>query len=165
MLDRRDELSAVAEASATDVESPEAAVLALYDTISGPAGQERDWDRLRSLFDPRARFLIGRWLDGSDPSDEAIYEWDLTAFAIEGRQYWLEHGFWERQLVARTVRFGNVAHVLSSYESRVGSQESEPVGRGVNSVQLIRYARRWWIVSVLWDVESTTAPMPPDLEG
>ncbi|MGH7712411.1 MAG: hypothetical protein ACREOG_14065, partial [Gemmatimonadaceae bacterium] len=30
-----------------DVASPEAIVKAVYDVISGPAGQKRDWDRMR----------------------------------------------------------------------------------------------------------------------
>jgi hypothetical protein len=32
------------------VESIDAIITALYDVISGPAGEKRDWDRMRSLF-------------------------------------------------------------------------------------------------------------------
>ncbi len=45
------------EARPGDVGSPEQIVAALYDTISGPAGQKRDWDRLRSLFIPGGRLM------------------------------------------------------------------------------------------------------------
>ena len=41
----------------SDVESVDAIVAAVYDVISGPAGQERDWDRMRSLFVPGARLI------------------------------------------------------------------------------------------------------------
>ncbi|MFB3112623.1 MAG: hypothetical protein ACE10G_11370, partial [Gemmatimonadales bacterium] len=39
-------------ADPADVESVDAIVAAVYDVISGAAGQERDWDRMRSLFIP-----------------------------------------------------------------------------------------------------------------
>ena len=37
---------------AADVATPEAAVQAIYAVISGPAGQPRDWARMRGLFVP-----------------------------------------------------------------------------------------------------------------
>src|ERR1044071_8801989 len=40
-----------------DVSSPEAIVAAVYDVISGPAGQKRYWDRVRTLFVPDARMI------------------------------------------------------------------------------------------------------------
>ena len=40
-----------------DVSSPEAIVAAVYDVISGPAGQKRNWDRMRTLFVPDARMI------------------------------------------------------------------------------------------------------------
>src|SRR5271169_2238910 len=39
-----------------DVKSRDAIVAALYDSISGPAG-ERDWERFRSLFIPEAQLI------------------------------------------------------------------------------------------------------------
>ncbi|MCL7961140.1 MAG: hypothetical protein M8861_13185, partial [marine benthic group bacterium] len=41
--------------AAEDVESANAIIAAVYDVISGPAGAERDWDRMRSLFLPGAQ--------------------------------------------------------------------------------------------------------------
>ncbi|MBX3133021.1 MAG: hypothetical protein KF689_06500 [Gemmatimonadaceae bacterium] len=46
-------------AAAADVASIDAIIDALYASISGPAGQPRDWDRLRSLMAP-AELLRGR---------------------------------------------------------------------------------------------------------
>ena len=40
-----------------DVASVDAIVAAVYDVISGPAGEARDWDRFRSLFLPGARLI------------------------------------------------------------------------------------------------------------
>src|SRR2546423_13521655 len=44
-------------AKPADVKSMDAIIAALYDVISGPAGQKRDWDRMRSLFVPGARLI------------------------------------------------------------------------------------------------------------
>ena len=42
-------------ADPADVSSIDAIVAALYDVISGPAGEKRDWARFRSLFAPGER--------------------------------------------------------------------------------------------------------------
>src|SRR5437016_9378420 len=44
-------------AKPSDVASPEAILAAVYDVISGPATQKRDWDRFNSLFYPDARLI------------------------------------------------------------------------------------------------------------
>ena len=44
-------------ADTKDISSPEAIIAALYDVISGPAGQKRNWDRMRTLFVPDARMI------------------------------------------------------------------------------------------------------------
>ena len=40
-----------------DVASVDAIIDALYAVISGPAGEQRDWDRFRSLMLPEARLI------------------------------------------------------------------------------------------------------------
>src|SRR5215210_2090543 len=40
-----------------DVASIDGIIAALYDVISGPAGQKRNWDRMRTLFIPGARLI------------------------------------------------------------------------------------------------------------
>lgn len=167
MLDRTEDFknSTIGAADPADVASPEAAVTALYEAISGPRDTERDWERLRSLFDSQVRFLICRWRTDQGQAKDVVYEWDLEGFISEGRQHWLEHGFWEAELSARVEKYGNMAHVFSSYESRVGSEESEPVARGINSVQLLHHHGRWWITNIVWDIETPENPIPAELGG
>lgn len=157
--------SAAGGVSEADVETPEAVVTALYDAISGPAEskRERDWDRLRALLLPGARFVIARWPDEEGDPVEDLREWDVEGFIEDAKRFWRDEGFWERELGGRTERFGNVAHRISSYESLVGAEDAEPAARGVNSFQLIRYGGRWWITSVVWDVEADGRPIPGDL--
>jgi hypothetical protein len=34
--------------------------------------------------------------------------------------------------------------------------------RGVNSIQLWNDGRRWWVVSIFWENESTANPIPAE---
>ena len=53
-------------AAAADVSSIDGIVAALYDVISGPAGQSRNWDRMRTLFIPEGRLIAtGKRPDGT----------------------------------------------------------------------------------------------------
>src|SRR5215467_10106049 len=44
-------------ANPADVSSVNAIIAAVYDVISGPAGQTRNWDRMRTLFIPEAHMI------------------------------------------------------------------------------------------------------------
>jgi hypothetical protein len=145
-----------------DHRTPEAAVHALYDALSGPAEKDtsRDWDRLRSLLLPDARLRITRWPDEDGRPVEDIRAWDVDGFVATTRAMYQDQGFWERELWGRTERFGNIAHRISAYESVVGAEDADPVSRGVNSFQLVRYERGWWIAAVAWDIETPDHPLP-----
>jgi hypothetical protein len=145
----------------SDVSSPEAVVLALYETISGPAEseRERDWTRLRALLSPDATFRLVRWFYPDQVAEE-LRLWSVDEFIEAGKLFWRDAGFWERELWSRVEVFGNVAHVWSSYEGRVGSPDANPVTRGVNSFQLVHADGRWWLVSIAWDIETEDNRVP-----
>jgi hypothetical protein len=44
-----------------------------------------------------------------------------------------------------------VAHVLSAYETKSRRDAVGVLGRGLNSLQLVRVGNDWRIVSLLWD--------------
>lgn len=136
-----------------DVASPESLVAALYDVISGPADEERDWDRFRGLFLSDARLIMGRRPDGGPGAGEELAVADIEEFIPAATAQYAEDGFWEREIAGRVDRFGHVAHAWSTFETRVGSPDSEPVGQGINSVQMVREAGRWRIAAITWDVE------------
>jgi hypothetical protein len=70
-------------------------------------------------------------------------------------------GFYEKEVHRTTERFGNIAHVFSTYESRI--KENGPViARGVNSIELFWDGERWWIASAIWDEERPGKPMPAE---
>ena len=134
----------------------------MYDLLSGPAEdeRERDWDRFKALALPSARWLICHDWDEEGNHTPGLREWDTEGFVDDARRAYQSSGFWEREIWGRTERYGNIAHRFSTYESRVDSEDSEPVGRGINSVQLGRVDGRWWIAHVIWDSESSAQPIP-----
>lgn len=146
------------EADPGDVASQDAIVAALYDVISGPAGQARDWDRFHSLFIPEGARLIPT---GRAPDGTAGYTVLTPAGYIERAGRSLERdGFFEVEIGRVTQEFGNIAHVFSSYASRRTPDDPEPFSRGINSIQLLHDGERWWITTVLWDSERPDNPIP-----
>lgn len=145
-----------ADANPADVATIDAIILASYDVISGPAGEPRDWDRERSLFHPASRHLPTRPNErgGSDVISMTVDEFiDRTSDGFE------RNGFWETEITRLTERFGDIAHVFSTYAWRL--EEDGPVmGRGINSFQLVYDGGRWWIVSVFWSQEAPERPIP-----
>ena len=146
----------VSTAASADVASPEAIVAALYDVISGDAGVARDWDRFRSLFHPTARLMpIG------GPAGGPATLTPLTPDEYIARaEPFLMRGFHERETARRFERFGHMAHVFPTYDSRRAASDPDPFTRGINSIQLFQDGTRWWIVSVYWQGETPTIPIP-----
>lgn len=141
---------------AGDGASVDSLIAALYDVISGPAGQARDWERFRNLFAPGARLIpAAPRPDGSAPSalspDDYVQRTSAT---------FLKNGFFEREIARRTEAFGTIVHVFSTYESRRSRDDATPFARGINSIQLATYAGRWWVVTVMWDQERPDNPIP-----
>jgi hypothetical protein len=140
---------------AADTVSPDTIIAALYDVISGPAGQARDWDRFRGLFAVGARLIpAAPRQDGSVPV--ALSPDDYVKRANDA----LLKGFFEREVSRKADGFGTILHVLSTYESRRTAADEKPFARGINSIQLMQHGGRWWIVTVMWDQERPDNPIP-----
>jgi hypothetical protein len=124
---------------------------AVYEVISGPAGQKRDWNRMRSLFTANARMMphTGGGLRSGSVEDYISSSGRLLE----------ERGFIEREISRRVEQYGDIAHVFSTYEGRFSVGNAAPV-RGINSFQLVRHAGRWWVVSIMWQGETPQTPIP-----
>jgi hypothetical protein len=145
-------------AAPADVSSPDAIIAALYDVISGGAGQSRDWNRFRSLFAPHARLMpvVNRPDGGASVAVLSVE--DYVARAGPGLE---RSGFFERELNRVSETFGNAMHAFSTYDSRRTSDVAEkPFARGINSIQMLKDGSRWWIVSVFWDAEKPGLEIP-----
>ena len=141
----------------SDVATLDGIIDALYASISGPAGAERDWPRFRTLFVPDARMMpTGRRQDGTG----VRRVWTLDEYIATAGPQLKSGGFFEREIARRTDRFGNVVHLFSTYESRRKAEDPQPFMRGINSIQLWNDGARWWIITVFWENESPTVPIP-----
>jgi hypothetical protein len=147
------------EASPADVGSIDAILHAAYDTISGPAGRQRDWNRFRSLFVPGAR-LIPVVPDPKGGFRTRVFSAD--DYVQHGDAYFQKNGFFEHEVARRTERFGNIAQVFSTYESRHDAGDANPFERGINSFQLMNDGHRWWIVTIFWQGETSDNPIPKE---
>jgi hypothetical protein len=148
-----------AAARPDDVKSAEAIVAAVYDVISGPAGQKRDWDRMRSLFVPGARLIPAVPKEGGGATARVL---DVDGYIQRSGPVLERDGFFEREIARRTEAFGNIAHVFSTYESKHTKADPKPFARGINSMQLLKDGDRWWIVTIFWDSERASSPIPSE---
>ncbi|PYS40548.1 MAG: hypothetical protein DMF71_13055, partial [Acidobacteria bacterium] len=73
-----------------------------------------------------------------------------------------QNGFFEREVSRRVEKFGNIAHVFSTYESRHKLDDAKPFARGINSIQLMNDGSRWWIVTIFWQSEDEKNPLPAE---
>jgi hypothetical protein len=147
-------------AKPADVASPEAILAATYDVISGPAGQQRDWDRFRSLFVPGARLIpVVAKKSGSGYDTEIITPDDYAKFADK---YFQRNGFAEREIAQKAERYGNIMQIFSTYESRHDAKDAQPFARGINSFQLFYDGTRWWVVTIYWLEETPANPLPKE---
>jgi hypothetical protein len=145
-----------------DAVSIDAIVAALYGSVTHAPGALPDFERMRAIFLP-----VGMLIPPKKPNEDIFTTLDVDGFAdrvkknAAARQEKGEApGFVERELSRRTDCFGNVCQVFSTYESKNAASDEKPFQRGINSIQLVKDGKRWWIASVAWDVERTDNPIP-----
>jgi hypothetical protein len=150
---------AASAANPTDVASPDAILAATYDVISGPAGQKRDWDRMRSLFYPGARLIR------TSPRKEggmSATSFSTQEYIDRASGYFEKNGFSEKEIARRTEKWANILHAFSTYESRHDAKDAAPFARGINSFQLFFDGTRWWILTIYWQEETPDNPLPAE---
>lgn len=154
--------SAAPAARPADVSSMDAIIKAVYDVISGAGDQKRDWNRMRSLFVPGARLIAVR--AGKDSPNVArvlsVEDYIRLAAPLMAKK-----GFFERESHRTTERFGDIAQVFSTYESRYAITDAKPFERGINSFQLMFDGHRWWVVTIYWQGERPDRPIPKQYGG
>lgn len=145
-----------------DAVSPDAIVAALYASVTHVPDAMPDFERMRTIFLP-----VGMLIPPKKPSEDIFTTLDVDQFAdrfkkanATRKEKGEPTGFVERELSRRTDCFGNVCQIFSTYESKNAASDEKPFQRGINSIQIVKDGRRWWIASVIWDVERTDNPIP-----
>lgn len=138
-----------------DVRDLDAIIAAYYEVVSGPAGAAPDRARDRWLHHPAARVAI----TGTRPDGTPF----IRTMTLD--EYHDRFGgpraepFYEREIHRTVQRFGNVAHVWSTYASS-RAPGGTPFTRGINSIQLYHDGTRWWITGWIFDSERQGHPIP-----
>lgn len=141
-----------------DVKSIDAVVKALYEVISGPAG-ERDWERFESLFKLNAQMAS---LSPAKSGPVVYKQMSPQEYKEKNAPYFSQNGFWEEELGRQENRFGELATIISAYQFRL-EEDAAPAQRGVNSLQLVYDQGRWWIASLIWNTEREDNKLPDSL--
>ena len=144
---------------AEDVSSLDGIMKAFYEVISGPAGEPRQWSRDRTLYIPGVRFVA---MTADEKGQPLAHVTDHQQFVDSTNAGLVTKGFFEWEIHRETKRFGNIAHIFSTYESRL-TKDGPVIARGVNSIELYWDGKRWWIASAIWDDERKDNPIPKDL--
>jgi len=144
-------------AAAADVSSVDAILHSLYDVISGPAGQTRNWDRFRSLFYEGARLIPATPPIDGPPRARVL---GVEDYISRTSGAFSQQGFYEREIARRVDQFGSIVQVFSTYESRRAADDAKPFARGINSIQLYFDGTRYFVVTIFWDAERPSNPLP-----
>ena len=128
------------QAAKVDLAGIDAAIGGVYDVISGPPGQKRDFERMRAMFAPGATMkaigpkgLRGGTVEHYITRNSAILE---------------KEGFTERELGRRVEVWGGLATAWSAYDGRTANGSFHE--RGINSFQLVKIDGKWLVASILW---------------
>jgi hypothetical protein len=140
-----------ADAKPADVSTIDGIIKAVYDVISGPAGQ-RDWNRFQSLFHKDA------YMAAINDKGE-LRKFTPAQYVQNNAPFFLKYSFIEKELGRTVNEFGNIAQVFTAYEYKAGLTPPE-TRRGINSIELVKEKGRWFVMSISWDEEREGTKIP-----
>jgi hypothetical protein len=126
---------------------------AIDAAITGPADKDRAC--MKALLIPEARVMfVSLGADGAPTYRlETLDDWIARTKA---RGHVMVE---EKQLKFQIERYGNIAHLWSSYTIHIDGKQ---VARGINSIQAIKEAGGWRVTGIMVQAESATAPLPKE---
>ena len=132
---------------------PKGIPAAIDAAISGPADKDRAC--MEALLIPEARMTFAS-LGADGAPTYTLQTLDEWIARVKARGHVMLE---ENQLKVHIERYGNIAHVWSSYALRSDGRQS---ARGINSIQAIKEAGGWRITSIMVQAESAAAPLPKE---
>ena len=146
-------LAQAPEASCALVSEPEGIPAALDAAITGPADKDRAC--MKALLIPEARMMfVSLGADGAPTY--ALQTLDDWIARVKARGHVMLE---EKQLKFHIERYGNIAHLWSSYMLQ---SDGKQVARGINSIQAIKEAGGWRVAGIMVQAESASAPLPKE---
>jgi hypothetical protein len=130
-------------------------VKAIDSAVTGPADKDRAC--FRALFLPDARLIpTAKNADGGfSPHILTVDGW------IEAVQKRGNATLTERQIKVATEVYGHLAHLWSTYETRVEADgKVQAQVKGINSIQVVNDGKSWKIQEILWEAETPGEAIP-----
>ena len=128
-------------------------IKALDDAVSGPGDKDRTC--MRDIMLPDARLMpIAKKPDGTFAPRILTLDGWIDAVRKRGSSV-----FYERQVKVSSETYGHIAHLWSTYEVRP-TPDGKPEVRGINSIQAAFDGERWKVISIEWQAETPTEPVP-----
>jgi hypothetical protein len=124
---------------------------AIDAAITGPADKDRAC--MKALLIPEARLMFVS-LSADGAPTYALQTLDDWIARVKARGHIMLQ---EKQLKFHIERYGNIAHVWSSYAL---SSDGKQAARGINSIDAIKEAGGWRVTGIMVQAESATAPLP-----
>ena len=126
----------------------------LLDQITIEKGEKMDTIAIRNLFHPSAIFTVADVTHAETVS--------LNDFLILLKDPYYEQGYLEKEIHKVVDQYNGIAQVFQTFYGKDSEGAEE---KGINSYQLTYYGDRWWIVSLLWTIESKSAGIPVKYGG
>ncbi len=142
---------------ADNVSSVDSIVSSIYQIVSGEKGEERDWELHKTIFHPEAR-IITNYVD--ENGEYQIYFLSVDEYMDQYKDYFKNNFLFERDVNREIERFGNMAHVFSTFESYEKSGDSIPYKKGTASIQLYNDGERWYVLNMYYKNESENEKVP-----
>ncbi|MGY6661456.1 MAG: hypothetical protein ACXIVO_03970 [Glycocaulis sp.] len=142
-------------------ETPGEALEALYEAISGPVGEARDWERFRSLFLPGAQMSV---VVTAPDGTERVVILTLDDYIERNGSRLAEIGFTETETRRETYLYGGMATILSAYEA-IRADTGETIAVGVNSLTILNDEGMWKIASIAWRAADEAWPVERAFEA
>ena len=130
---------------------PKGIPAAIDAAITGPADKDRAC--MKALLIPEARLTFAS-LGADGAPTYTLQTLDEWIARVKTRGHVLLE---EKQLKFQIERYGNIAHVWSSYAL---SSDGKQAARGINSIQAIKEAGGWRVTGIVVQAESAAAPLP-----
>ena len=133
----------------------------LYDVISGPVGEERDWDLFRQLFVDGARMTV---VVPQEDGTNRLATLSPEDYIERAGPNLVTNGFTEVELERRTYNYGDMATVLSTYEG-IYQSTGEVMAVGLNTLVIVREGEDWKIASIAWRAADEEWPLERAFES
>lgn len=141
-----------------EVKSIDKIVSSIYAIVSGKKGEERNWRMMRTVFHPKARLMT---TFENESGEKEIRFFNVEDYITTFRDSFYAVDLYEKDVRNEVERFGNMAHVFSTYQAFSSEQMKEPARTGISSIQLFHDGKRWWVLSMYWTNGTDEMPVPP----